>query len=61
MRTVRWWIETGFVGGTHEGTWEIPEEDFEDKDEREINEMLDGYAETEIANHIEMGWEIVDA
>ncbi|MDD5353252.1 MAG: hypothetical protein PHS93_08850 [Candidatus Omnitrophica bacterium] len=49
MKKIRWYLNTGFAGATHEGEFEIEDD--------ATNEEIDEYARTEAFNCIEWGWE----
>jgi len=48
MRTIEWKLCTGYVGATHEGSFEV-EDDATDK---EIDDMV----QEEVWSHIEINW-----
>ena len=48
MRTIKWTINTGFVGATYKGSFEVEDDTSED----EINEMM----RDELWSHIEFNW-----
>lgn len=55
---VNWWIETGFYGDTHQGEFNIPEEDIDGMTEADIEELIEDYMSVEVGNRIQYGWEI---
>jgi hypothetical protein len=50
MKTVLWRVYTGFVGGTHEGRFEVED----DVSEGEISQMV----EDEVWDRIELCWTV---
>lgn len=53
---VDWHISTGFVGATHQGTWEISREEWDSWDEEQKSKQLNEMLQEEMSNNIDAGY-----